>query len=74
MLVLLTLGCGSYAAWVTQPPFRDLITSEYGIAQNKIASLRGLPQAAVTAKAQALPVSAPGAASVIVLTLRYLMS
>ena len=57
VLVLLTLGCGSYAAWVTQPPFRDLITSEYGIAQNKIASLRGLPQAAVAAKAQAVPAS-----------------
>jgi len=57
VLVLLTLGCGSYAAWLTQAPFRDLITSEYGIAQHKIASLRGLPQAAVTAKAQAVPVS-----------------
>jgi TonB family protein len=56
VLVLLVMGGGSYAAWLTQPLFRDLMTSEYGIAQNKIASLRGLPQATVTAKAEAAPV------------------
>ena len=47
-LVLLVLGGGGYAAWMTQTSFRDLVISEFGLAQNQTTALEGMPQ--VTAK------------------------
>ena len=51
-LVLLVLGGGAYAAWMTQPAFRNMLLWEYEKAQDKIAEWRGQPSETV-AKAQA---------------------
>src|SRR5215470_1187637 len=56
-LVLLLFGAGGYAAWLTQPGFRDILTFEYHEVTGKIAEGRGHPQPKeVAAAAKPLPV------------------
>jgi TonB family protein len=56
-LVLLLFGAGGYAAWLTQPAFRDILTFEYHEIVGKIAEWRGHPQVKeVAAAAKPLPI------------------
>jgi protein TonB len=43
-LVVLLFGAAGYAAWLTQPAFRDILTFEYHEVASKIAEWRGHPQ------------------------------
>lgn len=66
-LVLLVLGGGGYAAWMTQPSFRDLVISVFGLAENRTTAFEELPQ--VTTKPRSVrvtpapPASKPQAAA-----------
>jgi protein TonB len=66
-VVLALIGGGGYAAWITQPAFRDFATWEYGKAEAKIAEYRGEPQTTAVAKPQpapAAPAPAPAVAPI----------
>jgi periplasmic protein TonB len=54
-VVLLLLGVGGYAAWMTQPAFRNLALWESGKATAQIADWRGQPQAGASVKPQPAP-------------------
>lgn len=60
-MVLVLLGSGGYAAWITQPAFRDFATSQYDMVKAKIDDYRGVPQTTASAKPQPAPapVTAP---------------
>jgi len=60
-LVLLLFGAAGYAAWLTQPAFRDILTFEYHEVAGKIAEWRGHPQAKEVATPK--PVTVPPAPS-----------
>jgi TonB family protein len=56
-LVLLLLGAGAGAAWITQPAFRALVEWEYRNAKVKIATLRGqTPQVEASATPEPAPI------------------
>jgi TonB family protein len=57
-LVLILLGGGTYAAWMTQPNFRALMVSEYGNVMTKIDALRGKTPVSASEKLQAAPAPA----------------
>jgi len=54
-VVLALIGGGGYAAWITQPAFRDFATWEYGMAKAKIAEYRGEPETTAAATPQPVP-------------------
>jgi TonB family protein len=56
-LVLVLLGGGAYAAWLTQPNFRALMISEFGNAKTKVDAMRGKEPVATAAKPQPAPVA-----------------
>jgi TonB family protein len=55
-VVLALIGGGGYAAWITQPAFRDFAASEHGKAKAKVAEYRGEPQTTAAAEPAPLPV------------------
>lgn len=59
-VILLLMGAGGYAAWLTQPAFKNLVVWEYSNVQGKIAALLGHP-APVTAFAKPQPAAVPPA-------------
>lgn len=62
-VVLLLIGAGGYAAWATQPAFRNWVAWESTNAKLKIAALRGqTPTPVAAAKPQPAPVPPPPAA------------
>jgi protein TonB len=60
-VMLLLVAAVGYAAWLTQPAFRDIAMYEYGEISSKIAALRGQPQTSATATPKPLPAPAPTA-------------
>jgi len=56
-LVLVLLGGGAYAAWLTQPNFRALMISEFGNAKTKVDAMRGKEPVTTAAKPQPAPVA-----------------
>jgi protein TonB len=60
--LLLIAGAG-YAAWLTQPAFREIVTYEHGEVSTKIAALRGQPQTTAIADPNPLPPPTPPAAT-----------
>ena len=56
-LVLVLLGGGAYAAWLTQPNFRALMISEFGNAKTKLDTMRGKDPVTTAAQPQPAPVA-----------------
>jgi TonB family protein len=56
-LVLVLLGGGAYAAWLTQPNFRALMISEFGNAKTKVDAMRGKEPITAAAKPQPAPIA-----------------
>lgn len=59
-LVLVVIAGGSYAAWITQPAFREIATYEYGEMNARIAG-HPQPQAETIAAPNSLPAPPPPA-------------
>jgi periplasmic protein TonB len=52
---LVLVAGGVYAAWMTQPGFRDIVTYEFGEVSTKVGAMRGRPQPEAVAAPEAEP-------------------